>query len=438
MSDLPRGWEWSTIGAVTAEVERIDPRTRPEYEFAYIDIGGLDGDRGAIRQTQRLTGAKAPSRARQLVRAGDTVLSTVRTNLRKTAIVPSDLDGQVASTGFSVLRPRRGIDPRFLYYLVRRRQFVDALSALQTGSSYPAVRDRDVRAMPIPVAPHREQERIVAAIEQYLSRLDGGATALRSLTPSIGLLRKAAISETLAGERWPAARWSDIGRTLSGRAFPSGSYSNKGVRLLRPGNLHISGRVMWSSTATTWLPDRFASDYPKYLLRGRHLLMNLTAQSLADDFLGRVCLSSEDDEFLLNQRIAKLTSDVATDEFLYWVFRSQAFRTFVAGLNTGSLIQHISTKQLSEFAVPLPPLENQKRLVATIRARIEMIDRLEDAVGQAERRLAALNRAILDAAFQGDFAAQNPNDEPASVLLDRLIADRASRPVKRSRKVTTS
>jgi len=219
-------------------------------------------------------------------------------------------------------------------------------------------------------------------------------------------LRKATISEVLDRQAWPMVSWAEVGETLSGRAFPSASYGDEGTRLLRPGNLNKSGRVTWAPKATTHLPDSFAADSPKYLLRGRHLLMNLTAQSLADDFLGRVCMSGDDDHFLLNQRIARLSSPLAHSDYLFWVFRSSSFREFVAGLNTGSLIQHISTKQLASFVFPLPPLDDQLSLVEEIEAAVAAIDRTEMALELVPRRSSQLRRSILAAAFAGQLVPQ--------------------------------
>lgn len=230
------------------------------------------------------------------------------------------------------------------------------------------------------------------------------------------------------------------GTTLSGVEWQTVKYqTHVPDELLRPGNLNKSGRVTWAPKATTHLPDSFAADSPKYLLRGRHLLMNLTAQSLADDFLGRVCMSGDDDHFLLNQRIARLSSPLAHSEYLFWVFRSSSFREFVAGLNTGSLIQHISTKQLASFVFPLPPLDDQLSLLEEIEAAVAAIDRTEMALELVPHRSSQLRRSILAAAFAGQLVPQDLADEPASALLARMRAEReAASPTKRTRKAKAS
>src|SRR5207249_8155990 len=116
-------------------------------------------------EPKNYSGADAPSRARQLVQAHDILFSTVRTYLRNIALVPEGYDGQIASTGFAVLRADE-IQYKYLFYYCLTERFLTPLNELRRGTSYPAVRDGDVREQPIPLAPLPEQHRIVAEIEK--------------------------------------------------------------------------------------------------------------------------------------------------------------------------------------------------------------------------------------------------------------------------------
>jgi len=178
MNELPKGWVRAEIGDLCQPITKIDPRLYADQSFTYIDIGAIDAGISQVRSPKALLGADAPSRARQVVAEGDTLISTVRVYLRNTALVPEALSGAVASTGFCVLRPAPGIDPKFLFYRTLESGFVNDLSSRQTGSSYPAVRDADVKRMSIGVPPLSEQRRIVDAIEEHFSRIDSGSTAL--------------------------------------------------------------------------------------------------------------------------------------------------------------------------------------------------------------------------------------------------------------------
>jgi type I restriction enzyme, S subunit len=92
----------------------------------------------------------------------------------------------------------------------------------------------------------------------------------------------------------------------------------------------------------------------------------------------------------------------------------------------GSGLQHIHLEDLREDCVPLPPLEEQQRIVDACSRQISVIDALEAEVEKRYVHAAALRRSILRAAFSGQLVPQDPNDEPASVLLERVRAERAA------------
>lgn len=148
-------------------------------------------------------GADAPSRARQLVRAHDVLFSTVRTYLKNIAQVPEACDGQVASTGFAVLRGKEGVSSKYLFYFCLTEDFLDTLGSLQRGTSYPAVHDSDVREQFIPLPPLAEQRRIVAAIEEQLAQLDAGVAALKSAQAKLRRYRASVLKAACEGALVP-------------------------------------------------------------------------------------------------------------------------------------------------------------------------------------------------------------------------------------------
>jgi type I restriction enzyme S subunit len=225
-------------------------------------------------------------------------------------------------------------------------------------------------------------------------------------------------------EGWVWASWKQIGFSQNGRAFPSSEYRTEGVKLLRPGNLHASGRVVWSEDNTRCLQDRWATEFPEFIVLGGELVMNLTAQSLKDEFLGRVCITGASDRCLLNQRIARLTPVEVGSKYLLWMFKSSVFRRYVNELNTGSLIQHMFTSQLDDFPLPLPPLAEQTRIVAEIERRMSVIDEIELQLEVNVTRAERLRQSILKRAFEGKLFPQDPRDESASILLERIRGER--------------
>ena len=148
----------------------------------YLYIGGVDNTTNKIISNKIYKWKDAPSRAQQIIFQNDILFSTVRTYLKNIAIVESkNYDGQIASSGFTVIRANEKVaTAKFLFYYSLSRSFLQPLNELQTGSSYPAVRDKDVFAQLTPLPPLPEQHLIVAKIEMLFSELDKGTESLKT------------------------------------------------------------------------------------------------------------------------------------------------------------------------------------------------------------------------------------------------------------------
>lgn len=220
--EQPTGWVVAQIADVVCEVQTTDPSKEPNAEITYFDISSIDNEAGTITSPKVIPGGDAPSRARQIVHAGDVLFSTVRPNLRAVAMVP-DVRNGIASTGFCVLRAEKSVRPKYLYYFVRSEEFLDGLLPLQRGVSYPAVRSGDVLAQSIPLPPFAEQTRIVEKLEELLTDLDAGVAELKAARKKLAQYRqsllKAAVEGALTAE-WrqsPAAVSAEPGAALLAR-----------------------------------------------------------------------------------------------------------------------------------------------------------------------------------------------------------------------------
>jgi type I restriction enzyme, S subunit len=221
-------------------------------------------------------------------------------------------------------------------------------------------------------------------------------------------------------EGWCWARWEEVGFCQNGRAFPSKQYASEGVKLLRPGNLHVSGNVEWNDNNTRFMPKDWEEKYPFYIIEANELVINLTAQSLKDEFLGRICLTSAGEHCMLNQRIARLTPIILNPKFILFLLKSPYFREYVDSLNTGTLIQHMFSSQIENFMLPLPPQGEQKVIQALVESLLAKNEKIAEQVIKAKGWIELIDQSILSKAFRGELVPQDPNDEPASQLLERI------------------
>ncbi len=172
LASLPQTWEVQRIKSIaTINAKSLPDDTDPEVVFSYVDIGSVDS-RGRVNQTNDLSFADSPSRARRLVKSGDVIVSTVRTYLKSIAYISMDTEHLVVSTGFATLSPGNRVAPRYLYWWLRGSPFVEEIMARSVGVSYPAVNATDVGDVAIPLPPLKAQERIAAFLDAETARID--------------------------------------------------------------------------------------------------------------------------------------------------------------------------------------------------------------------------------------------------------------------------
>lgn len=439
---LPGRWEFKALRDIAApRGVKADPKGEPET--TYIGLEHIEP------HTMRLIGsttARGVRSASNRYETGDVLYSRLRPYLNKVIVAA---DSGLCSGELIVLTTRPCVDSAFLAHRLNATDFVSFTATLDTGDR-PRVKWEQIGDFLIAVPPLEEQGRIVERIEGLRGRISAAVVEIEHAQTRIVALRRSTSNAAVGGQLgsvggytqsgddvvariavemerlktkrtpkkpssgngavhrtdfglprgWSVARWGDVGLSQNGRAFPSADYSEDGIRLLRPGNLHASGEVRWEDNNTKHLPAEYATSHPDFIVRGRELVINLTAQSLKDDFLGRVCLTGPGETCLLNQRIARLTPVLLSPEYVFCVFRSPLFRRYVAGLNKGSLIQHIFTSEVAEFVLPIPPLEEQERIVSELRRYEPVFATLEEVADAARIRSQDLWKAALHKAFR--------------------------------------
>lgn len=172
MGPLPLHWEVKRLKDVAdLNPESLREDTAPEVEMTYVDIGGVDS-LGRTVDSEILTFVNAPTRARRVVRSGDIIVSTVRTYLRAIAPIRDPAPNTIVSTGFAVVRPRKGLSTEFAAYALRAPYFVERVVASSKGVSFPAISDREMATYDLAIPPLAEQRTIAAFLDRKTARID--------------------------------------------------------------------------------------------------------------------------------------------------------------------------------------------------------------------------------------------------------------------------
>jgi type I restriction enzyme, S subunit len=416
----------ATVGDVTLPIMAVDPKAAPNDAFVYVDIGSIDNRLNRITDPKSLYGRAAPSRARQLLLTGDTLVSTVRTYLRNIGFVETSLSGAIGSTGFSVLRPAQGVNPRLLYYYALTNSFVNGLSAQMRGTSYPAVVESQVRSMPMPVPPTAEQERIVAAIEEQFSRLDVGVAALEDCRHDLMRMRVSVRQGAFSAADATVDEWiqlRDILREPLRNGHSAKADSAGSVRIWTLTAVTYGDFSMRNTKVTAADPGRVAGLWvqPGDLLIERSNTRELVGTT-------RLYQGSPSVAIYPDLVIRARVSEAALPQFVELMLQAPTARRYfqMRARGISGSMPKIDQAAIESFSLPLPSLESQSAIVLWTNGQVAGIKMLEQSLAVALTRASKLRSSILAAAFSGRLVEQDPRDEPASLLLQRITAERAS------------
>jgi len=137
----------------------------PFDEIEYIEISAVGS--GVLDTIKKIKTKNAPSRAKRLITLGDTIISTVRPNLRSFLYINEVKPNLVCSTGFAVLRPKKSIDSRFLYFVITNQEFTDYLTANAKGTAYPAVDMDTIKRAEVKLPPLKHQIKISSILSYF-------------------------------------------------------------------------------------------------------------------------------------------------------------------------------------------------------------------------------------------------------------------------------
>ena len=144
--------------------KEINPMQTPEKEYTYIDIASIENGTGKINSGQKIFGKDAPSRARRLVEKDNTILSTVRPNLKAFAYADKDFEDTVFSTGFAILmsKDKNILLPKLLFiYFMNMDTLMEQIMEKMPKGQYPSINKSDIESLKIPLPPIKVQEEII-------------------------------------------------------------------------------------------------------------------------------------------------------------------------------------------------------------------------------------------------------------------------------------
>jgi len=469
LPELPKGWVWTKL----VEACQYLPTGVEEFEgkIEYYSTGSI---KDATRVPEGMYSfSERPSRANRKAQEGD-ILQVRMAGTNKALIIGKELDDKLFSTGFIQLRPFNccvGMSP-YVYYYVQSSNFFIQRDTLATGSTQVALTDNRAEQITFPLAPLPEQHRIVAKIEELFTKLDAGIEALKKAKTQLKRYRQAVLKHAIEGKltkEWreehknelePASVllerikeekkrklgkkykelppvdteklpklpkgwvWTRIGKISEliqyGTSEKAGSDSF-GIPVLRMGNIQ-DGKLLFDDLK--YFPRNW-SKLEDFILKDGDVLFNRTNSA---ELVGKTAVYKSHypiavfASYLIR---VKVNINAYVPDLLSFFINSFYGKKYIASVVSQQVGQaNVNGTKLSLMPIPLPPLPEQHKIVEEIEKRFSVADEVEKTVEQSLKQAERLQQSILKKAFEGKLVPQDPKDEPASVLLERIKKER--------------
>ena len=383
-SDMKAGSKIVKFGEVVrnANLTERDPEAAGIERIVGLDH--LDPENLHVRRWNTLE--NGTSFSRKFV-PGQTLFGKRRAYQRKVAF--AEFDG-ICSGDILTFEPKDPdvLLPELLPFICQTDAFFDHALGTSAGSLSPRTSWKALQDFEFPLPPIEEQKRIAEILWAADEAVETKTQVVSQFSVSWQKFIDSLVPNPDEAPQEKVVRLEDLCSMQNGRPFPSSAYSERGFKLLRPGNLAPNGTLSWATRSSVYLDERFAEENTDWIVRPGDVAMNLTAQSLEDGFMGRVCLAIEGDDSLLNQRLGRFRCvDGVESEYIFRVLQTSRFRRMVESRCEGSKVRHTYFRHFADLPVVKLGSEEQRDV-------IQAAQQLDQARKAAEESVAT-SRSLL-------------------------------------------
>lgn len=438
INELPKGWKEIEI----AEVSEINPRlpsivSDENLEVSFLPMKLVE----ALNNKIHLIEFKKYSEVKKgftPMADGDVVFAKITPCMEngKIAVVHS-LKNCIGfgSTEFHVFRTLGSCVNKYLFYfLVQERTRQVAAKNMRGAVGQRRVPKEFLEEYKISLPPLPEQHRIVSKIEELFSSLDKGVESLKTARQQLKVYRQAVLKWAFEGkltnenvvdgelpEGWRWEKLKDVSELITDGDHQPPPKSDIGIPFITISNVNkISSKIDFSETF------KVSTDYYNALKSHRKPKNGDILYTVTGSF-GIPIIIDFDIDFCFQRHIGLIRPLASVNQkYLFYLLQTNAVFHQASKTATGTAQKTVSLNSLRNFIIPYCKDDiEQQAIVSEIESRLSVCDKIEESITQSLLQAEALRQSILKKAFEGKLVPQDPADEPASVLLERIKAERA-------------
>ena len=437
MNNLPKGWANASLGELTEKL--VDGSHNPPSKAASglpmlsarnIMDGKINFDQYRFIDPEIFE----IEHRRTRITAGDVLLTIVGT-IGRSAVVPNGLQQFTLQRSVAVMTPTAAVASSYLSYFFQSADIQHWFEDNAKGTAQKGVYLGALSKLAVPVAPFPEQRRIVAKVDGLTARTARARKELDRIPTLIARYKQRLLALAFSGELtggaegWQTATIGELADTQLGKMLDKAKNTGEPTRYLRNIN------VRWFDFQLEDVLEMPMSDEErrKFSIKDGDILTCEGGEP------GRSAIWNKGPTDLAFQKaLIRIRPDLErlNPSYLVYHLKYLADAQELERHFTGSTIKHLPQRALQNIGLPLPPIEEQAEIVRRIESAFGWLDRMVADQAAAARLLPKLDAAILAKAFRGDLVPQDPNDEPASALLERIKVERTEAPkAKRGKQV---
>lgn len=438
MRELPKGWEEMPLGEIGVWRGGGTPS---KANSAFWSSGDIPWVSPKDMKTDLIGGAEdhitaeaVACSATQLIPERSVLVVTRSGILRRTLPVGLTTREVAINQDLKALTPNSAIDPEFVTHQVRSSGNAILSTCAKSGTTVDSIDFERLKAFRFLVPPLPEQRRIAAKIDSLTGKSKRARDHLDHIPRLVEKYKQAVLAAAFRGDltkEWretnavqhdyEAIEVSQLANVVTGSTPPTknkGEYFGGNIPFVKPTDLDVGYHV---EAVREMLTDEGAA-VSRPVPSGSTLVTCIGATIAKTGFARVACCT--------NQQINALVPDrqKVIPEWLYWMVISPDFRQSILDNSSATTLPIINKSRFQELLLPSVPLLEQGEVVRRLETAFTWIDRLAFEVTSARKLVDRLDQAVLAKAFRGELVPQDPADEPASVLLERITAKRSAAP----------